>query len=145
VQLHALALAEQLGQTMPAIQAKVDNAVAYAVEARLADLYAPAAPHNYDLAAGRFNDAAQVFTSTAGVIDPDTDAAAVVGAPDDQQAAWQAVDALAGQLDAALPILTVAAQLAGISVDADDGRVVPLSAALRNPRTDPARCQPRRP
>jgi len=121
--LHSLALAEQAN---PGQQANVDNAVARAVEARLLDLLR--AGRSSQLRRGRRtgrHGGASVHHA-AGVIDPDTPAADVVGADDEQRTAWSAAEAAAAQLDAALPILTVAAELAGVSVDAEDGTLLTL-------------------
>jgi hypothetical protein len=121
--LHAHALAETAN---PMQQANVDNAVAHAVEARLLDLYRPAAHANFEKAGTRFTDAATAFTDAANVIDPDAPATDIVGAPDDQRAAWSAAEALAAQLDATMPILTVAAELAGTHIDNEDGSLLTL-------------------
>jgi hypothetical protein len=126
VLLHALALAEQIGHDLPGIQARVDQRVAAAIESALAELYKPCAERNYQTAQARFDAAAQAFTEAASAVDVQADAADIVNAPDEQRAAWTAAEALAGQIDAALPVLTVAAQLAGIAVDAETGSLLAM-------------------
>jgi hypothetical protein len=121
--LHAAALAETAN---PMTQAQVDNAVAHAVEQKLRELYAPAAETNYTKAAERFNAVAASFADAAHIIDPDTAPAEVVNAPDDQRQAWSAAEALAAQLDAAMPVLVVAAELAGAHIDNEDGTLLTL-------------------
>jgi hypothetical protein len=124
---HAQALAEQIGKDMPGIQARVDQRVAAAVEARLLELYRPHAETNYGKAAARFNDAAAAFTDTATAVDIDTtDANTVAAMPDDQRAAWSAAEQLCARLDAAVPTLTVAAELAGVTVDNETGSLLAM-------------------
>jgi hypothetical protein len=122
--LHAMALAEQ---AHPGQQAAVDGVVAGVIEARLRELYAPHAKDIYGKAAVRFNGVAEAFAAAASVTDVETtDAADVAAMADDQRAAWTAAAALAAELDTALSLLTVAAQLAGVDVNDETGSVVSL-------------------
>jgi hypothetical protein len=127
---HAQALAEQLGQTMPGIQAQVDQRVAAAVEARLAETWAPHAQNIYDQAADRFNDEARLFTDAANLTDIDTvDPDVVAGMDDDARVAWATSAQHAARLDNLLPVLRVAAELAGIHVDTENGTELVLAVS----------------
>jgi hypothetical protein len=125
---HALSIAERVGHTMTGIQADIDQAVAAAVEQRLRELYAPAAAGNYDKAAARFDTAAAAFTAAATTTDVEADAAEMVKAPDDQRDAWLEAERYAAELDSLVPLLTVAAQLAGVDVNPDDGTELTMCA-----------------
>jgi hypothetical protein len=125
--LHALAVAEQIGVDMSGIQARVDQRVAAAIEARLAELYRPHAEHAYRTAQSRFDAIASDFAAAARVTDVEiTDAESVAAMDDDQRQAWTAAAALAAKLDTALSLLTVAAQLAGADVNNETGSVISL-------------------
>jgi hypothetical protein len=123
---HALAISEQIGQDMPGIQARVDNRVAAAVEARLLELYRPHAQRNYHSAQTRFNEAAQVFTAAAHTVDIQAEPVDMVTAEHEQREAWVAAEALAAKLDAAVPTLSVAAELAGARVDDETGSLLAM-------------------
>jgi hypothetical protein len=114
--VHALALAEQ---TTPQNQAVIDNRVGAAVERRLLELYAKAAPGNYKKTAARFDSLAADFTKAVAITDPDTDAAALVGAPDEQRKAWLDGQQLAHQLSGYQHVLVCAALLAGVNANTD--------------------------
>jgi hypothetical protein len=125
--LHALAVAEQIGQDMTGIQARIDQRVAGAIETRLVELYRPHAEHAYRTAQTRFDAIAADFHETAKTVDTETtDAADVAAMADDQRAAWTAAAALAVQLETALSLLRVAAQLAGADISDETGSVVSL-------------------
>jgi hypothetical protein len=122
--LYAHVLAET---ALPHFQAIVDNTVAAAIETKLRELYAPAAQGIYAKAAERFNQAAQAFTDAAAATDTaTTDAGAVAAMTDEQTQAWADAPTLAVQLGNALPILTTAAELAGKTVNPDDGGTLAL-------------------
>jgi hypothetical protein len=104
----------------------VDQTVAGIVEQKLRELYAPAAGRNHATAQTRFNDAAESFVSAANTVDVEAPATDIVNAPDDQRQAWTAAEQLAAALDTALPILTVAAQLANAHIDDNDGSALTL-------------------
>jgi hypothetical protein len=55
-----------------------------------------------------------------------TDARTVAAMADDQRAAWSAAEQLVAQLDATVPVLTVAAELAGVTVDNETGSLLAL-------------------
>ncbi len=122
--LRAFALAEQ---ATPQEEARVDNQVAAAVERRLLELYAKAAPSNYAKAAAQFDAAATAFTAAAATIDTEAAAASMVTAPDDARAAWVAAEQHAAQLSALTPVLAMAADLAGTRVHNDED-LLPLVA-----------------
>jgi len=83
-----------------------------AMEGHLRVLYERVAAPNYRALSKRFNEAAAGFMRAADVIDPGTDAAAVVNAGDRALRAWRDAAAFASQLDNLLPALTAAAELA---------------------------------
>ena len=112
IELHALALAETAD---PPAHAKVDNAVAVAVERRLLDLYAPAAQSNYTKAANQFDSLATQFTNAVGVVDPETPADSIVRAPEKQQA-WLDGQTFGHELSEYVGVLVAAAALAGTHV-----------------------------
>lgn len=120
---HGLALAETAN---PMAQATVDNAVSAAVERRLLELYRPSARSNYEKAADRFDSAASEFAAAATVIDAEAPAATVVNASDDERAAWSTAERAAAELDAVLPTLVAASELANIHITAQDGTVLML-------------------
>lgn len=111
--LRAGALAESLAT--PQARAQVNNALRAAVGRRLRDLYQPHAAANYEQLADRFDAAAAEFTTAAALIDPETDAAAIVSAAAKVRAAWTDAELAALKLDALMPALAAAAQLCGIS------------------------------
>ena len=59
---------------------------------------------------------AAAFTSAANLIDPETDAVAMVNAPDDQRAAWSDAQQHAHRLNEHLDVLAAATTLAGVRV-----------------------------
>jgi hypothetical protein len=98
--------------------------LAAAIEKRLVELYRPHAKTNYGKAAARFNDAAQAFTNAAHITDPEQAAADVITGDTEAREAWIAAEQFAAQLDAAVPILTVAAELAGAHIDNETGTLL---------------------
>ena len=131
--LLAHAVAEQTGIDMPGIQAKVDQHVYGVIEAKLRALWATHAKTAYQAAANAFTDAAHAFTAAAHATNVDTtDAAVVAHMSTEQTAAWAAAPTLAAQLDAALPVLVTAAQLAGKTVDDETGGTLALCVDTTN-------------
>jgi hypothetical protein len=121
--LRALALAELAS---PQHNAEVDNSVKDAVRRRLTDLYRPVAKANYAKLAGMFDTAAKRFTECVAVIDPETAADVVVTGSEEQRAAWSTAPVIGADLDAALPVLSAAAALAGLALHPVND-VLPLS------------------
>lgn len=117
-----------------AVVPTVNRAVIAGVHARLLQVYAGHARKNYVKLALEFNDAAKEFTTIAGIVNPDIDAASVVGFPEDQRQAWLSAPLVAAELDKRLPALRAAAELCGVSTKAEQfqlAMVVDPAAAHR--------------
>lgn len=125
ITLHAQALAET---AEPHREAMVHNPAGAAVENKLIDLYAPHAKKNYDQAASQFDSVAADFAAAAAAVDVEADPASMVTAPDDARAAWVAAEQHAARLDALLPVLVAAAELADLRINAQDGSLLALCA-----------------
>ncbi|HYB39193.1 MAG TPA: hypothetical protein VEF72_28040 [Mycobacterium sp.] len=110
---------------MPPIQARVDGTVAAAVEQKLRELYAGHAETNYHTAQTRFDAIAADFVAAANAVDVEA-AADMVTAPDDQRTAWTQAATLASRLDAILPTLVVACELAGTHIDDETGSLLAM-------------------
>jgi len=119
--LTALALAE--AQATPVHRATVRNALAAAIYPRLCELYATVAVKNYTTAAQRFDKAAQRFTKAAEIVDPEADPTSMVTADDRTRKAWTDALIAARELDAAEPVLAVAAELCGTPTGAPEQRL----------------------
>lgn len=112
--LRALALGETAAA--PTHRATVDNALRAHVLRALRALYRPAQFENYTVAATLFDGAATAFTAAAGRIDPEAAAEELITAPEPQRQAWTAALLAAHNLDATLPVLAAAADLAGVPI-----------------------------
>jgi len=119
--LTTLALAE--AQATPVHRATVRNAIAAAVYPRLCELYGTVAMKNYTAAAGAFNKAAQRFTKSAAIVDPEADPTSMVTADDRTRKAWTDALIAARELDAAEPVLAVAAELCGAHTGTPEQRL----------------------
>jgi hypothetical protein len=119
--LRAQAIAE--ASETPGALAAVQRAVLAEVEAAMLDAYKPHAIDVYKAVAEMWNTAAEVFTTAAGVCDPEADAATMVRADAKSQAAWLTAEVQAAKLDQLTPPLLAAAQLAGVRIDSADERI----------------------
>ena len=115
VALRADALAET--SAMPTAHAEVTAAIRAAVLTSLREYYQPHAVANYASAADYYDGLAQKFTAAADLVDPETDAAAMVDEPEKLRRAWSSAEQLAHRLTAALAGLSAAASLAGVPID----------------------------
>ncbi|MEX5259581.1 hypothetical protein [Kocuria sp. CPCC 205263] len=121
---HVLALAAANAGTVQ--DATVRNAVADVIYTEAFKAYREVAAEVYEAAAATFNDAAQKFTKAASLVDPETDASAVVKMTQKDRAAWMDAQQHAATLDQSLTVLTDAANLAGWAGATPD-RVIPLA------------------
>ncbi len=115
VALRADAFAE--ATALPPARAEVTAAIRAAVLTSLREYYEPHAVANYASAADYYDDLAQKFTAAADLVDPETDAAAMVDEPEKLRRAWSSAEQLAHRLTAALAGLSAAASLAGVPTD----------------------------
>ena len=128
--LRAQALAEV--SAMPPAHAEVTAAVRAAVLHRLREHYQPHARPNYDQLAAAFDDTATKFTAAVNVVDPETEAAQLVSAPDKTRKAWSDAERYAILLTEAMARLQAAAALAG-TPDTEKGEtLIPLVADATN-------------
>jgi hypothetical protein len=87
---------------------------------KMRELYGKTAIRNYGAVAYNFDGLAKQFTELADIVDPESDAVALMSAPDKTRQAWQDIETYAHKLTESLPALSAAAQLCGIrDVDTD--------------------------
>jgi hypothetical protein len=120
--LRALALA---GRANPGDAAELTRDVEGSVFLALRDAYATVADSNYTALAEQFTSIGTALGKAVRVVDPATDAAAMVTATDRERKAWTDAELLALQLDDRLPALCTAAELAGLNTLTVD-RQLPL-------------------
>ena len=109
--LRAAAFAESSVNSID--EASVTDAVRVAVYGRLVALYQPVAGKHYRAVAKSFDDLADRFTAAAKIVNPEASSDEVLCAAGGARAAWFTAAEVAGQLDALLPVLCAAAELAG--------------------------------
>jgi hypothetical protein len=120
---YAAAMAEQNDMQ----KAKVIGPLRAAARHKMRELAGgKTATKNYGLVAGRFNDAAKQFTQAASLADPEADPAAMLEQPDAVRRAWLSADSFANQLTRLIPPLSAAAELAGVSIDPENGTELTL-------------------
>ena len=134
VALRADAFAE--ATALPPARAEVTAAIRAAVLTSLREYYQPHAVANYASAADYYDGLAQKFTATTDLVDPETDAAAMVDETEKLRRAWSTAEQLAHRLTAALAGLSAAASLAGVNTTAPE-HLLPLCV-------DPTGCHRRR-
>ena len=118
VALRADAFAE--ATALPPARAEVTAAIRAAVLTSLREYYAPHAQANYAQAADYYDTLVKKFTSAADVVDPETDAVAMVDENDRTRRAWGDAERYAHLLTASLSALTAAARLAGTDTTAPE-------------------------
>lgn len=99
------------------------------VTAALVRTYRDVAAKNYQQLAAAFDGLGYEFESLVHVIDPETPAANMISAPDDQRSAWVRAEMVAHELTASIPALQASAQLLGMNVYLTDD----LLALVINP------------
>lgn len=115
--LHTEALVRSVGAQA---LADVRNRTADAVFTPIYNEYKKVAAANYETFRAQFNKLAQDFTKLCKTVDPDADPVTLVEATDAQRKAWAAIAIEYTGLDAMLPILTLAAKHAGITITNND-------------------------
>ena len=116
--LRAYALAEMVGpQHVGQLAAEIQAAVL----AQMTPTYAAVATKNYRGVAELFDAAATKFSDGAGLVDPESDASAVVTADEAVRTAWVEAPLHASELDRMAEAPATAAQLADIRVPVDHG------------------------
>jgi len=132
--LRVMALAEE--SAGPERVARIHRVVVGAVEEQMNAAYSDAAMDVYRTVAAQFDAAADGFTAAATACDPEAPATDLVSAPEDQRQAWLTAELDAVRLDAALPVLIAATQLANTRIEAPTRlapgwwRAQPADAAL---------------
>lgn len=109
--LWALAVAGE-GRT-PVDEASVRNNVRGAIEAAMNLEYQVTAEDNYEIIRKRFNTTADAFTKAHSIVSAKTDAGTLVTAAEKTRKAWADGQAHAAGLTGLVPLLVLAAQLAG--------------------------------
>lgn len=109
--LWALAIANESATLVT--EASVRNAVQRSLDAALTREYAKTAEDNYNTLRDRFNREAEAFTKAHEIVAATTDAATLVTAPEKKRKAWADGQARAFALTEMVPLLVVAAELAG--------------------------------
>jgi len=112
--LRALAVAAEAGTQVHS--ATVQNAVFRTVHKAMEAEYAKTAVANYNSIRDQFNEHADEFTNAHNVIPATTDPATLVTATDKIRKAWAAGQAAALALTAKVPLLVLAATLAGTRI-----------------------------
>ena len=118
--LYAQAVAEALDARE---SAPVRRAVADTAHQKLVQIYSETAATNYQVIAREWDSIAATFTQQASIVDLELPALEAVALPEPQRQAWLAGEQTAHQLDQLLPVLTAAAQLAGLPIDNDPQRI----------------------
>jgi hypothetical protein len=129
VTLRALAFAE----VVPGFRDGVVGAVQAAVQPAPVALYSKAAVANYGKVAKEFDGAASKFTTAALQCDPEAEPASIVGQPDSVRTSWLNTLEHAAELDALVPVLLAAAELADIPLPRRTGRDSALLALMVDP------------
>lgn len=113
-ELWALATANQVAT--PVAVATVRNTVDRTIATRLFHEYAITAEENYNLLRDRFNSEADAFTKAHQIIPATVEAATLVTAPEKTRKAWSDGQTRAAGLAGLVPLLVLAAELAGTRV-----------------------------
>ncbi len=116
ITLRGLAIADQASTS--AHQATVWNQVAAVLNQRMRAEYGKTAEANYNHFRDRFNDAAAAFTAAHNVTPFGTNPAQLVTAPEKARKAWADGQTAAATLNDTMPLLVLAAQLAGARIHA---------------------------
>jgi hypothetical protein len=87
------------------------------------------AERNYATAQSRFDAIAADFVAAANTVEVEADAASLYTAGDEQRTAWTRAATLATQLDATLPVLVLAAELAGVHPNNEDRSLLTLAVS----------------
>jgi hypothetical protein len=93
---------------------------------RLGELYDTLAVDSCRAVANNFDSAASKFSAAAKQFDPDADAGAIVGQPDEVRTGWMDAATRAAEIDQLQPVLVAAADLAGVRIPHRDANTVLL-------------------
>jgi hypothetical protein len=129
--LHALTLADAVGsvqgtaagQAYGTAETMVDKQIENSVAAEMIKEYAAVADENLKLVGDQFSLNWVQFQKIAEQVNPDADAATLVGKPMNLQAAWMNAADLAAELDKGLVAVRAAAELVRLNLRTNDSLI----------------------